>query len=329
MANVVYSGPQTNALVGKETTFGTAVTADKAIGYVSSLNVTERNNVAKSNSIGSRSSQSIVATMADIDGTIESDLQIGRLLAYGMGTDSVGGATDITHTMAVAASLSPFTLMVSHDSSADIVRTYGGCIIKSFRVSGDLGNPLKASFDFSAANVSVATTGTGTYTNTTDTVLAPQFGTLSLYSANVAQVQSIDFSMDNNVTYQHALGHRVATAPTFGVRNIDLKATLNFEDAEGITDYKNFLADSASPYTTSTTDALDVTSGAGSITYTNGVSQGSGLRKWVVNLSALKINDYSISSPVDGVVTADLSCSVLDFTGTAMQYVDSNTSAYL
>lgn len=334
MANFLYSGAQTVALLGKETTFNTAVTPTlKLGGLMPTVNMSEKNGLMRSNSIGSRSTGSVVAGMYDITGSIDMDLQSGRLIAHALGTSAAPTTVtgDSTHTIAVADVLSPFTLGLSHNSTNSVVRTYSGCMVNGFRVSGDLSSPLKASFDILAAGVSVNTSGGLTYAGYTDTVQAPQFGTLALYGATVAQVQSLEFSMTNNLSYGHAIGHRTAQAPVHGVRQLDIKATMNFESAEGLTDYKNFLAGTTPPYVSSATDAKDVTGGAATITYTNGVPNGSGERRFLISLASagFKIDEYSINTPVDGVVTSDISGFVTDFGATPITICDGETSAYI
>jgi hypothetical protein len=218
---------------------------------------------------------------------------------------------------------------VSHNASTNVVRTYAGCKVNQLKLSGGTDQPLKITADILAKTISVAATALAQSTDAeTDDVLAPQMATLAIGGTTVAQVQNFELTINNNLEYPHQIGARLATAGIEKLREIDLRATFNFEDVEGVTQYKNFLADAASPYTP--VDTTDVTGSAtATITITNGGAAGSTLRSIVISLGVFKIDEYSISTPVDGIVTADISGFITDFGATPITINDGISTAYL
>lgn len=330
----MYSGAGTVVLIGQEGTiavpvFGTAVTAAKHLGgYVQSVNMTERNNTERVPAVGQRASAAQIAKGYDISGSIEYVYQNGKFLAYALGNSAAPTGTYI-HTITCTDRLPSFTMGISHNSTINVVRTYAGCKVNQLRISGGLDQPLKVTADILAQTISVAATALAQATDAeTDDVLAPQMATLAIGGTPVAQVQNFELSINNNLEYPHQIGHRLAAAGIEKLREIDLRATFNFEDTEGITQYKSFLADAASPYTpVDTTDIVGASTAT--LTITNGGAAGSTLRSIVINLGVFKIDEYSISTPVDGIVTADISGFITDFGATPITINDGISTAYL
>jgi hypothetical protein len=330
MANLIYSGPSTSALILKETTFNTPVTPTLRIGgLIQSLNMDENANIIRSHAIGARATQALVDGMYDISGSIDYEYQAGRLIAFALGTSgspSTNG-TDYTHTIALAETLSSFTMKVSRDLATDYVQTYAGCMVDKLSISADLNSPLKVSADIKAASVINSPTTVTAPSFGTEVMQAPQYGTLSLYGATVAHVQSLDFTVNNNITYSHAIGSRIVQAAIAGPRHIDIKFTVNMDDAGTVSNFSNFFGDASDTYTMQQT----VAGGNGTITFDNGTVLGSGDRQLLISLGAAgtKYDSFSVSTPVDGVVTIDISGMTTTFGATPVTCIDAENAAYI
>lgn len=332
MANDIYSGVQTTVLIGKEITFGTAVTCNKTIGgFIQTLNLTEKNNLERVHGIGNRASQALVAKGYEFSASMDYVYQAGRLIAYAVGSDTtalVGSTYDHTLNMVSGTAdvaLTPFSMGVSHDSAADFVSIYAGCKVNSLKISGGIDQLLKVSADILGATSSHNLTGTLTYADDADDVLAPQMATLAIGGVTVAQVQNFEFNLSNNLEYPHQIGNRIASAGVPKTRQADVRATFNFEDAESLLEYSTFMSDASAAYTPTT---VDVAAKTMTITVTNGGAT-TALRKLVINMTGMKIDELSRSIPVDGLVTCDISAMVTDFSAAPIVVTNMTTTAYI
>lgn len=306
MAVYNYAGVSTNALIGVETTYGTAATADKNIGFIQSFNMTDRNSIERVHAVGARNAQALVPKIYEVTGSVEYVYQNGRLLAYAVGTDTDSGAGDpYTHTLAEADALSSFTAKVTHDASTDFVRTYTGCVVNSIRLSGDMNAPLKCSADLLAQSLTIAQSGGGTYTPDTTTVQAPQFGSVKIGAEAseeaILQVQNFEWTLNNNIEMVGAVGNRLRQAAVPKNRTYDLRLSAAMTiDSGGSTqdayEQISYLLGSTTPQTTLTEKSLI-------IQFTNG---GTPERSITIDMDGFVYDEATVNAPVDGIVTVDL-----------------------
>ena len=307
-----YAGVSTNVLIGYEdTAYGTAATADKNIGFVQSLNMTDRNSLERVHAVGARNAQALVPKIYEVTGSVDVVYQNGRLLAYAVGTDEDAEVTDpdYSHTLAEADALSSFTLKASHDAAADLVRTYTGCVVNSIRLSGDMNSPLKMSADLLAQSLTVATSGAGTYTPDTTQVPAPQFGSFKIGAEAgeeaILQVQNFEFTLNNNIEMVGAVGNRLRRAAVPKTRTYDfrLSAALTTDSGASTQDSMEQLQILLG----STTPQSSLTEKSVIIEYDNGVAGGSGQRKLTADFDGFLYDEATVNTPVEGIVTIDLS----------------------
>ena len=81
-------------LAGTETTYGTAVTADKDLGLIQSVTPTDSNNLRRLYALGSRDLQEQVAGQHTSSLSITSKYQHGRIFEYITGATVGHDATD-------------------------------------------------------------------------------------------------------------------------------------------------------------------------------------------------------------------------------------------
>lgn len=333
MVDVFYSGSQTNALMILESAYGTpSGTINKPLGgQIQSISFTAKNNLVEVGTAGARATQQVIPMMFDVDGTIEMIFQNGKLLAYGLGGDTYGTGT---HTLSLADVLSSFSLQLSADSSADSVWKIFGCVVSSLRLSMSLDSPLTLSVDFIGQTTQYLETA-GSYTPVANTVIAPQFipsgagaGVLKINSTAVAQVQSLEFTLDNGIERIHTAGSRLVTGVAAKRRTGTLRFTVMGENATLNAMFKRSLNPAASglPYSPA---AGALTSADSIIQFDNSsVTGGAATAGITINLKDIVVNDIQLSVPVDGMVTADISAiwTTLDGT-TPMAIIDSTTSS--
>ena len=306
-----YAGVSTNALIGLETTYGTAATADKNIGFIQSWNMTERNSLERVHAVGARNAQALVPKIFEVTGSVDVVYQNGRLLAYAVGTDTDAQVvtTDYSHTLAEADALSSFTGKITHDAATDIVRSYTGCVVNSIRLSGDMNSPLKMSADLLAQSLTVGTASGGTYTPDTTQVPAPQFGSFKIGAEAgeqaILQVQNFEWTLNNNIEMVGAVGTRLRQAAVPKTRTYDfrLSAALTTDSGASTQDAMEQLQIMLG----STTPQSSLTEKSVIIEYDNGVAAGSGQRKITMDFDGFLYDEATVNTPVEGIVTIDLS----------------------
>ena len=191
-------------LVGRETTYGTAVSAVKDIGLVQNVTPTGNMNWTRAYGIGDTTAvQSLDLGRADFSGSLECILQHGRLLDYITGTTVVHDATstpDIKHTFAEASSIPSFTMEEVYNATTDITLKYHGVKLSSLTLALALDGYLRCRADWTAEDLdpsgTTATTAViSTLTPFKDFMGNLSWGTIGAESAQ-AVIQSMEFTIN-------------------------------------------------------------------------------------------------------------------------------------
>lgn len=330
MANVFYPGSGTVVLVGKETTYGTAVTTDKRVGgHVQNVTINENNNTKDYGAVGKRATQVQVATMYDVDVSMSYAFQAGRLIAYGVGSDTLTNPSSANlHTLnclsgGLDIDLPAFTLGVSNDASSDVVRVISGCKVDRVRLSADLNGPLMVDVDIVAQSISSSTSGTLTFVPGTATVQPPQFGSVTIGGTTITQLQSFEWTLNNNIQRVHAVGTRTINQAVPNRRTIDWNMTVLVDDAMFAKLLEYITGDTAAAYTpqTNTIDQAIV------VTFTNGLT-GASKNDIVISLTGFRADRMSDTSTPDGLKVVTLSGSVTAFDTAPILIDDDENAAY-
>lgn len=275
-------------LVGEETSFGTAVTADKDLGLIQNFNPMQKRNHEKLYASGSREIQEIVEGNYEVNFDGEIILQHGRPIYYVMGSVSHAETTsDWKHTFDFGTSVPSLTIEDSHNMDTDAVFIYDGCKLDEATMSIEKNGQLKMSFsgqgqasDHSTASASSAVISTLpvlTYKH-----LSVSIGTAGSESS-VGKVQSASLTFSNSLERIDAAGN--ITAQELNEGNIDITGefTIIFED---MTEYDRFLGEAGDD-----TPQLSQTGYSLVINAHNGVTLGSGRREFYVQLSGVKYEE--------------------------------------
>jgi hypothetical protein len=330
-----YAGVNSICLIGKETVFGTPVTADKNVGLIQSVDLNEANAYERVHGLGARDAQALVPKVFELSGTIDAVYQVGRLIAYAVGEDTISGAGDpYTHTIddTATGSVSSFTMQLAHDAATDVVQTVAGCVVNSLKISGDVGSPLKLSADLMGKTVGLATTGKGTYTPDTTQVPAPQYGSVKIGAAGseevILQVQNFDLTINNNFDLVPALGQRLKQAAVPKTRTWDMSMSTYMTYDSGATtkdayELLQIALGGTSPQDTITEQSVIVS-------FNNGVGGGAGTRSVTFNLSGVAPESVKVSAPVDGIVSVDFNVIAKSYNSSSkIVCVDDIATAYL
>ena len=158
---MTYSSPQAYLLIGKETTWGTAVTADKACGLiVTDVSPSIDREIIESQGISSIETQKITTGMVDASLSLEGDYQNARLFDFIIGESThVETTGDIKHTFTVDNSPKSFTGEKGNVSAADTEFIIDGMKAESAELSIELNSNLKLSAEFKGRLPTNGTTG--------------------------------------------------------------------------------------------------------------------------------------------------------------------------
>jgi len=265
-------------LIGQESTFGTAVTADKDVGLVQTFTPTDKRTIEEVYAAGSREIQELVAGKSVIDWDLEVNMQNGRLLEYVFGT--VAHATtsaDTKHTFSVATALPSFTTEYSFNSSTDEVFIYDGSKVNSSTISLDTNGILKMKISGSSQGSSSATGAASAAVISSLAVLHFKHASLKTGTAasetSVGKLQTFNLNIENNIEQVDAAGTFVMQEAIASNLKMSFDFTMMFENQ---TEYDIFQG--------GTTPQQSPTEKSALFNANNGVALGSGRREFEIQL---------------------------------------------
>ncbi len=132
---MTYPFPSKVVLIGQESTWGTAVTADKDIGLVTDISDNSSKEVIESRGTAIETQQ-INAGSEDHGSSITGEFQHGRLLEYAIGAVSHTETTgDWKHTFTVSGTPPSMTIESSDNLTTDTVLKGEGMLVESYELT--------------------------------------------------------------------------------------------------------------------------------------------------------------------------------------------------
>ncbi len=231
----VFHGKHATLLIGKESIFGTAVSATKDVGLVQNFTPSDKRTIEEVYGAGSRQVQELVAAKSSISWDLDVNFQNGRLLEYVFG--SVGHATtssDTKHTFTIATTLPSMTIEDSFNSSSDEVFIYDGSKINSATISLGTNEILKLSVSGMSQGSSTATGAASAAVISSLAVLHYKHSTLSTGTADsetsVGKLQTFNLNIENNIEEVDAAGTFVTQEMVEANLKIAFDFTIMFEN---------------------------------------------------------------------------------------------------
>lgn len=280
-----YVGKHFYVLVGTETTYGTAVTADKDLGLIQNLTWSDENSLRREFGASQRNPVQITAGKFVSTATLEFLFQHGRILEYVLGSVAHDTANnpDIKHTFTEADALPSMTLEDGYNSTADSVFKYAGVKVGSCTFALALDGSLTVRADLQAKTLSTSTSA-GSASVSTLATFPDYFGTVQTGTASSettrSKVQSCEVTFRNDLEALHGTGSRLLQDLQANERHYEFTFSMAFDNTQ---EYGQFLAGA----TSSTSPATQSTPALDSIIFniTNGITAGSGLRQFYVNFT--------------------------------------------
>lgn len=299
---IVAKGIHGTVLFGKESTWGTSVSATKSVGLVQSIGTDLDGKVTETNAMGQAKAVSVDAGNVTPSGSLEVLMNNGRLLeyaVYGGVTTHADTSSDSTHTMVYANDLPSFSIEESYDETpTPLVKIWKGAFFKSTTISLALDDYLKCKTDFVAKDIDIS--GSSVTSPSVGTV-APLKGfqcTLELAGSPISYVQNWEVTFNRNSAIGHSLGSRV---PSFGGSNtlsIDWKATVGFNS---FTEAQRLLGQTSGILSTSPASFAATFKG------NNGVTLGSGRQEISIGLTGCRTGGFKKTADLGDFIMFDIS----------------------
>ena len=189
-------------LAGAETSYKTGGTPTKDLGLIKTTVVNPDSGVSESHGFGQSNGVSVNAGAVNPKGSIECDLQHGRLLEYaifGGTTTHVDSTLDCTHTMVWAEELKSYALEQSYEmGTTDIVMDMLGVIFGSSTISTSLDGNLKFRSDWTAGDISTSETAVTSAVVNPGAPLPGFMAGLNLGAGALTCVQNWEITLNKN-----------------------------------------------------------------------------------------------------------------------------------
>ena len=287
-----FHAKQHTLLVGKESTFGTAVTTDKDLGLIQSLTPSDKREYTKVKATGSREVQELVAGKEEYSIDTELFIQNGRIFEFLLGTKDSSTETtgDWKHIFSIGEEIPSFTLENSFNATVDAVSEYAGVKFDSGQIVLDTNGILKYSGSMIGKDLDISGVSASAAVLSALKVLAFKHTTLSTGSAgsetSVGKLQSFTLNFANTVAPVDSAGTTQAQEIIAGDSEITIEFSMSFEST---TEYQKFLG--------GTTPAVQPASTSMVINANNGVTLGSGRREFEVQLAEVQYEE--VGAPVN------------------------------
>lgn len=318
---MTYTSKHAYGLFGIQSAYETPVSATKDLGLIQSVTASAKHNLQDVYTLSTRLKQAVFEGLFDGALEMELDFQHGRIFELLAGTtvghattgsDTVHTIVDVANTKPVAESGKTFTYEDGYNSTSDIVFTYTGVNIASLTVSLDVGGRLKVRWSGAYQDVNNTTSASSAVVSTL-AILPSFYGTVSAGTEGsesaLSKVQSAEITFETGLTAVPQLGSREKAEEVSNEFNIRYRMTIAFDS---ITEQQRFLDGGTGSATTPDMDDA-MTAFGFVLDVGNGISLGSGLRKFLCELRGCKHDTWS--NPVN----LGANFIIQEFAGTATQ----------
>lgn len=288
-------------LIGKETTWGTAVTATKDCGLlVSDVTPNLEREIIESQSISSIETQSVDTGIADPSISIEGEFQHGRLFEFIIGAASHANiSSDWKHTFAVSNDPGSMTAEKGNNSTADTQWITDGLICESAELSIELNGKLRLSSEWKGHSVSNGTTGKVAVISTLP-VFPHALCEVKINTTAADEVQKASISINKVVEGAGGIGSNVYQQRHATELKFEFSAELGFSD----TTFHQLSFGGTSLVTTGNPTSFEF-----EINADNGVTLGSGRREIVFALENCQSKGFQEATSIGGLTFVTISGS--------------------
>lgn len=298
---MAYKGIQNIVLFGRESSWGTAVSATKYIGALQSLKPSIDAGAKEHHGVGSYASCAVSSGLLNPKLSMDFLCTNGRFLEYfvfGGTTTHATTSSDTVHTMVAASALPSSTIEESYEAGGtDVVNKWAGFIADSCNLSLNVDGELTASVSGIAKDLDASATTASAAPTQNEIPIKGFSGSLNIGGA-ITEVQSWTINISRNAKVLHGCGARVPAAGASHLLNVSFTARMGYS----ANTYDAAILGANTGGTTTQPTALSVTLGAD-----NGVVLGSGKRAISVALTNCQYSSVSRDVPLNDFVLTDIS----------------------
>lgn len=277
-------------LIGKESTYGTAVTQDKDIGIITDVQDNLSRELIPVPSVGTTTEQSI-ETGAETHGhNITLQYQHGRIIEYFAGGVAHAETTgDWKHTFTVNNTTNYFSSQSGESASSDTGIELVSNAVESIDVNIELNGLLTMNIVTKAKSVVDDSSNIGTHAISALPVFPHALVAISINGSSASEVQN--FSIKMNAT----LGRSDGVGSTTPQQMHQVSKTFEFSGKLGFanSDYQNIM--------------VNDTEHAIIFNATNGITLGSGLRQFYCSLQGCHFDKFDKITTVGNLTFVDIS----------------------
>jgi hypothetical protein len=291
---MTYGAPSKSFLIGKESTFGTPVTADKDVGLVQDINDDYAKEIIESMSIGSIEAQAVNDGSFTLSQNATIEVQNGRMFEFVVGEASHAETTgDWKHTFTVDNEPKGFTSASGENGTTDTNLTMAGNLIENAELSIELNGNLSLSFTHKGFTTASSASAAD---QTIDTLIVfpHKLVSISVAGSSADEVQNFSVTFEKKVEQSFGIGSQVPQQSKATELHMRFSGTLGFTD---VTYQELFLGGTTPQSASGVAIILDAD---------NGTSLGSGQRQVKCTLSDCQFSKFTKTCSVGNLIFVEL-----------------------
>lgn len=285
---MTYPGTVKTVLIGKESAWGTPVSATKDIGLVTDVSMNLSREVIESMGLGAIDVQAINGGMVDVKSGVTVEFQHGRLLEYIFGTVAhATSGSDEKHTFTISSTPPSFTMESGNNLATDTTLTGAGFLVESAEFNVEMNKVLTLKCDLVGKTVTSSASASAAVLSTLPVFPHPLV-TIQINDVTATEVQKFSVKIVKKVERSGGMTSALYQQGHAVELHIEFSGTLGFQDKT----HQELWLGGTTPAATANPTAYDVTLDA-----KNGVAYGSGQRALFLDLQS------SIGSTFDEVAS--------------------------
>lgn len=307
MAQQATSGYGAYVGYGFETTYATSVAATRTFGHGAKISVSRRNNMERIFGVGARNATANSAKKYEGTATVDFVLSHGTFFRAVLGQVADSGAGPYAHTYTETNTIPSFTIATGAElGSNDSVSLLKGCKVSRATVTTAIDEVVSVKLECPYSTETLATSGIGSQTAATEDPFTFAEGTLSVGGTTIGYVQSVEFTVDEDLELVWGIGARTATYGVEKQRKYDFKINAAFTDVSLL--LQTFLGSATAPLATTTPASV-----ACVLTFTNGGAS-TAIRSIVCTFANLYIDEDTLPFDSKEIIKEDITAWALSCT---------------
>ena len=294
---MTYGSATKVVLIGKESTWGTAVTADKDIGIIRDQNDSLAREVKQSMGLGSPEVQQQTTGLVEVNDDTTLEFQHGRILEYVLGSVTHAETTsDWKHTYGVSSNPPSFTKASGENLSSDTNLTGAGFKVESAEISQTLNDVIIMKVT-SKGKTTTSSTSTGAAVISSLPVFPLSWTTITINGTSADEVQDWNIKITKKLNTSGGMNSNLIRQMSVDEIHFEFSAKLGFTNDT----YQKLFLGGTTPSETADPSSFDF-----QINSNNGVTLGSGRRELHMKLTGCQAKTWNKAASVGNMVYMEI-----------------------